>query len=143
MSISKITILLSIIIIILSCHPYNKNIAIEEAITFNDIRGEWISIDTSIFLYSKIDLKDGGTFSLSIGPGREVTSFIISSVTLKGNIIKLFLKGLDGDEILQFKGKYDSYLDVLILNSDDLDKDILYIREKVFFNMISRLQDNV
>lgn len=135
---SRLIILVIVVFILSSCHPHIRNAVIEK-VTNKSIQGKWISVDNSIFLYAKFDLIRGGECKLALGPGKDMATFIITSIAINGPSIDLSMQATDDNIVARFKGKYDAYLDVIVLRNEDFGKDFLFVREKVFKKMISRL----
>ncbi len=108
-------------------------------ISLKDIQDTWVAIDTSKFLYAKFDIKLDGDCSLFVGPGKEKAKFIINAINLNEENIEILLMNIEDGILLEFKGKYDSNFDTLVLETKSLDYSFLFIRESKMKEILTHL----
>lgn len=135
----KIVFLLSVVFVLASCQPFNKAVVVKKALKLESVAGNWVSVDTSSFIFASLDFKIGGSCNLFLGPGKEMATLIVTKVALNGVLFEVSMKATDDGTVAVFNGKYDEYLDTILLSNEELEKDLLFVREKVFLGKISSL----
>lgn len=99
---------------------------------FEDIADKWVYIDTSKMLFSKLDLKEGGYCTISVGFGEEIAKFSIAEISFDRGYIRLKLLEAEDSLSEEFIGFYDPSADSLDLKLGSIDNHFIFIKESKF-----------
>lgn len=127
---------------VVSCQTYKPVQVLEESVLLKKIDDVWLSIDTSKFLFVKFDLKMEGICILNVdGLFNEKASFIITKLDLDGNNIRLLMKALNDDIIMEFRGEYDPSLDILVFETESFDYKFQFYRASKVNKILDSLKE--
>lgn len=112
----------------LSCVPLHSDLYRNQQVSLEDIQDVWIAVDTSKFVFIKMNLKTDGNGEIFWAfPKSEKHTFVINHIDLNRNMIRLSII-TDENSAIEFTGSYDRFMDSLNLNIDSFDFNLLFLR---------------